>query len=190
MSKLFAWLSYIFRKPQKVNVEQAIELPIPNCESLAIKLTWMINISKSEIERAFIAGVNQVELHPFITQSGYEVWLLKVLELGGVAFHNDDCHINILNKRSNTKPVSSVIPKLVNCISVHEKQEDIRQSPELLVLLGQLRRAVSEVKFENLLDDEKQLYNRLLVGFDNEIDRLPQWLVQFKAIKKKSWGER
>ena len=189
ISKIKPWFRGFFSKPIDTNKEQAIDLVIPYCESLVIKLTWAGHTVKKDIDRAFTTGVKQVLLYPFMTKSDYKVWLISVLEKGNVQLNEGECDIYILNRKSNSKPISNIIPKLISRITAYEKQEDIRQSAEFLVLLGRLRRAISEVKVENLLEEEIKLYNRLLVGFDNEANRLPQWLVQFEAIKKRTWSE-
>jgi hypothetical protein len=190
INNISAWLRDIFNKPVDNKTDQSLELSIPHCESLTITLNWTGSILKKNMKKAFSTGSSQVFLHPFMTQSDYKTWLLKVLKAGSINLNAEDCDIKVINKQSDLKPVSNVIPKLISCIIAYEKQEDIRQSADLLILFGRLRRAISEVKLESLLEEEKQLYNRLLVGFDNEIDRLPQWLVQFEAIKKRTWSER
>jgi hypothetical protein len=189
INNISVWLRDIFNMPVDNKADQSLELSIPHCELLTITINWKKNILKPNMAKAFSIGVSQVFLHPFMTQSDYKIWLIKVLKVGGVNLNAEDCDVKVINKQSDLKPVINVIPKLIRCIAEYEKQEDIRQSADLLILFGRLRRAISEVKLESLLDEEKQFYNRLLVGFDNEIDRLPQWLVQFEAIKKRTWSE-
>lgn len=189
INHFIAWVKSLLIKSKVANEPHTLELKLPNCESLTITLNWHAKYSAQQIEKAYQSGTSKISLHPFMTKSDYKDWLIDVLSIENIDLNNNDYSIKVINKRTYYKPIANVLPELVNRLEHYERQEGIRQSTELLVLLGRLRRALSKVKIENVGEKENALYNQLLINFDNEFDRLPQWLVQFEAIKNRTWSE-